>query len=205
MLKGHKMKSNPIYRTLLLGVSGALILSIIGLIVIEMAQDSLQAPDQLGVVPDFYFVDQNGNTFGKPQMLGKINIVNFFFTRCKGPCPYMNGKVSELYQKYSTTDQVRFVSISVDPANDSLSVLRNYAARFGVTDSRWLFLRGPLEEVQQLIENGFHLGGELPSLHSTKLVLVDRQGNIRGYYDSFDEASLDLLTVHTRELLRGMR
>ena len=199
------MNTNPIYRTLLLGVSGALVLAIIGLIVIEMAQDSLQVPEQLGVVPNFSFVDQNGNAFGKTQMLGKINIVNFFFTRCQGPCPYMNGKVSELYQKYSTTDKVRFVSISVDPVNDSLSVLRNYAARFGVTDNRWLFLRGPLDEVQQLTENGFHLGGELPSMHSTKLVLVDPQGNIRGYYDSFDEASLDLLTVHTRELLRGMR
>jgi len=198
------MRSKGIYSGLILGVSGALILALLGLIVIEIAHESRQSLDQLGVVPEFSFIDQNGNIFGKEQMMGHLNIVNFFFTSCKGPCPYMNGKVAELYQKYSTTNRVQFVSVSVDPETDSLQVLRNYAARFGVTDERWRFLRGPVEDVQNLTEHGFHLAGELPNLHSTKLILVDQNGTIRGYYDSFDDASLDVLTVHTRALLRGM-
>jgi len=198
------MKTNGLYRGLIFGISGALILALLGLIVIELAQDSRQSLEVLGTVPDFSFTSQNGEIFGKREMTGKINIVNFFFTSCQGPCPYMNSKVAGLYQKYATTDMVRFVSISVDPETDSLNVLRNYAARFGVTDERWQFLRGPIEDVQDLTENGFHLAGELPNLHSTKLVLVDADGNIRGYYDSFDDISLDLLTVHTRELLRDL-
>ncbi len=198
------MRSKGVYSALILGVSGALILALLGLIVIEIAQESRRSLEQLGVVPEFSFTDQNGDIFGKEQMLGHVNIVNFFFTSCKGPCPYMNGKVSELYQKYSTTDRVQFVSVSVDPETDSLQVLRNYAARFGVTDNRWRFLRGPIDEVQNLTEYGFSLAGELPDMHSTKLILVDQHGAIRGYYDSFDDASLDVLTVHTRELLRGM-
>jgi protein SCO1/2 len=198
------MKSSGIYRSLLTGIGAALLLAILGLIVIELAQQSRQELDEFGEVPDFSFVNQSGDRFGLPEMLGKINIVNFFFTSCQGPCPYMNSKVAELYQKYSTTDMVRFVSISVDPETDSLEVLRNYAARFGVTDDRWQFLRGPIDEVQNLTESGFHLAGELPNLHSTKLILVDSKGVIRGYYDSFDEHSLDLLTIHTKALLREL-
>jgi protein SCO1/2 len=70
-----------------------------------------------------------------------------------------------------------------------------------VTDNRWLFLRGELEEVHRVSEQGFKLAGDLPTIHSTKLVLIDKDQKIRGYYDSFDEESLRLLTVHVRELL----
>jgi protein SCO1/2 len=114
----------------------------------------------------------------------------------------MNSKVAELYKKYSTTDKVQFVSISVDPQNDSLHVLKKYAQRFGAVDRRWLFLRGELDQVQELTEQGFLLAGELPNLHSTKLVLVDQSGFIRGYYSCYDEEDLKLLTIHVKELLR---
>ena len=194
-----------IYRSLLMGVAGAFMLALLGLVVIEAAQESRKSLDYLGDVPDFSFVSQDGERFDRDTLLGKINIVNFFFTSCQGPCPYMNSKVAEMYRKYATTDQVRFVSVSVDPERDSLAVLRNYAARFGVTDNRWQFLRGPIDAVHDLTENGFHLAGELPALHSTKLILVDPEGRIRGYYDSFDPASLELLTAQTKELLRQMR
>ena len=113
----------------------------------------------------------------------------------------MNKRVSELYQKYATTDEVQFVSISVDPDRDSLHVLQEYARNYGVTDNRWLFVRAPIEEVHRISEKGFMLAGELPTIHSTKLILVDRDLNIRGYYDSFEDEHLRLLTTHVRALL----
>jgi protein SCO1/2 len=115
----------------------------------------------------------------------------------------MNARVADLYKKYSTTDKVRFISISVDPKRDSLVVLRQYANNFDVTDDRWFFLRGELDEVHRVSEEGFMLAGDLPTIHSTKLVLVDEDRKIRGYYDSFDEESLRLLTIHVKELLYG--
>jgi len=117
----------------------------------------------------------------------------------------MNSKVAELYSKYVTSRDVQFISISVDPATDSLHVLQEYAKRFGVNDNRWRFLRGEIDEVQALTEKGFKLAGNLPNLHSTKLILVDRTGNIRGYYDSFEDESLNLLTAHIRTLLKKER
>jgi len=179
------------------------LLSVLALIVINLANKSRSELPSLGKVPAFNFVERSGSSFGDENMKRKINIVNFFFTTCKGPCPIMNARVAELYKKYSTTNKVRFVSISVDPKRDSLAVLRQYADDFGVTDDRWLFLRGELDDVHRVSEEGFMLAGDLPTIHSTKLILVDDNQNIRGYYDSFDEESLRLLTVHVRELLYG--
>lgn len=193
------------YRGLILGIVAVFVLAVAALVVIDLAEESRRQIPVLGSVPDFTFTERSGTPFGKEQMTGKINIINFFFTSCKGPCPYMNTRMSELYRRYATTDLVQFVSISVDPETDSLSVLRDYAAEYGVTDYRWLFLRGAPDEVQTLAEEGFMLAGELPNLHSTKFILVDENAQIRGYYSTYDQASLDLLTVHVRELVRRIR
>jgi protein SCO1/2 len=195
------MDNKPKIKGMFTGILILFFLSVSAIIVIDLANKSRSNLPVLGEVPDFQFTERSGESFGKNNMGGTINVVNFFFTTCVGPCPIMNARVAELYQKYSTTDQVRFVSISVDPKRDSLTVLRKYAEDFGVTDNRWLFLRGEKEEVHRVSEKGFMLAGDLPTIHSTKLVLVDRNQKIRGYYDSFDEESLRLLTVHVRELL----
>ena len=108
------------------------IMSVLALIVIDLANKSRSDLPILGDVPVFNFIERSGMPFGYDDMKGKINIVNFFFTTCRGPCPIMNARVAELYKKYSTTDKVRFISISVDPKRDSLTVLRQYANDFGV-------------------------------------------------------------------------
>ena len=177
------------------------LMTVTALVVIETADQSRTDLTVLGTVPEFTFIERSGAPFGSNDMLGKINIVNFFFTSCRGPCPLMNRKVADLYVKYASTNAVRFVSISVDPARDSLQALQAYASDYGVNDDRWLFLRGEMEEVHRVSEDGFMLAGDLPSVHSTKLILVDDQNRIRGYYDSFSDAQLESLTAHVRELL----
>ena len=186
------------------GLLAVVLLSVVGLVVINLANTSRSTLENYGPLPAFSFVGHNGESFGTREMNGKITIVNFFFTSCQGPCPMMNSRVAELYKKYITTDKVHFASISVDPANDSLLVLREYAGRFGVMDDRWIFVRGEMDQVSELAEKGFMLGGELPALHSTKLILIDAAGNIRGYFDSLDDQSLNLLTTQVRQLLKEL-
>ena len=195
------MKSGMTIKMVYLSLVGLFFLAVVTLVVIYFANQSRSDLMIYGQVPAFEFTESGGKPFGSAEMKGKINIVNFFFTSCKGPCPVMNAKVAELYQKYITSNEVRFVSISVDPDRDSLPVLQAYAKEHGVNDERWLFLRAPIEEVYRISEEGFMLAGELPTIHSTKLILVDRELSIRGYYDSFDEESLRLLTTHVRELI----
>lgn len=155
----------------------------------------------LGEVPQFQMTDQNGQPFGRDNMLGHITIVDFFFTSCPGVCPVLNGNMSELYRTLKGSDQVRFLSISVDPAKDSLAALRAYAKEMGVDDNRWVFLRAPLPEVKQLCEQGFMLPAEeLPMAHTTRFTLVDTKGRIRAYYDGMNAASIKIILGNLRLL-----
>ncbi len=179
------------------------VLAVAALLVLNKARQSRAEVPVLGILPNFIFTERDGQPFGLADMKGKINVVDFIFTHCKGPCPVMAGKMSGFYKLYAGSDKVQFISISVDPQNDSLPVLREYAARQGVTDKRWVFLRAPLDSVVNLSENGFMIAADdLPGGHSTKFVLVDGQGRIRGYYDGLDDASLEILKTHIRELAR---
>jgi len=156
----------------------------------------------LGEVPPFEMTDQTGQPFGRDDMLGKINIVDFFFTSCPGVCPVMHGNMIDLYYALGTTDLARIVSISVDPARDSIPALQAYADSLEVSDDMWVFLRGPIEQVVGLCEKGFMLPADnLPMGHTTRFTLVDSKGRIRGYYDGMDMNSVRILKSHLRLLV----
>lgn len=169
----------------------AIILLFAGLFMMkQMAMNKSQLP-KLGQLPDFNFVESTGRPFGLNELKGKINVVDFIFTSCPMICPVMSGKMAQLYRDFADKPQVRFVSITVDPETDTLPVLQAYAKSHGVTDNRWVFLRGPIEDIVSLSEKGFMLAADrLPGGHSTRFILVDDQGGIRGYYDSYDDLSL---------------
>ncbi|MEW6413572.1 MAG: SCO family protein [Candidatus Zixiibacteriota bacterium] len=199
------MKGNAAFRTLVL-LAVIVILAGGAYFVIKQAQTSVSDLPVLGQLPDFEFTAQSGGMFGRREMRGKVNIVDFIFTRCKGPCPIMSGFMSELYQLYGGTDSVQFVSITVDPSYDSLKVLQAYAESHGVKDSRWVFLWAPIDSVVQLSEQGFMLAADdLPGSHTTKWVLVDKDANIRGYYSGTDEASIEVLKTHVARLVKEMK
>jgi protein SCO1/2 len=158
----------------------------------------------LGPVPSFRLTTQHGQPFDHDRLYGKVSVVDFIFTSCQGPCPIMSGNMQELYTAFADEDRVQFISVTVDPDRDTEAVLRDYAQRFGVTDERWTFLRGPIDQVQSLSEEGFSLAaGELPFSHSIRFILVDPQGQIRGYYNGTDRPAMERLQQHIRVLLRG--
>ncbi len=179
-----------------------LVTSFVAFVVTSHAESSREKIPELYQVPQFSFVERSGQPFGLDNLKGKISVVDFFFTSCQGPCPLMNAQMAQLYALYAPSDKVQLVSFTVDPENDTLQKLREYAPRFGVIDNRWLFVRGPIAEISHLCEEGFKVSGDLPGLHTTKLILVDPQGIIRGYYDYDSEASLKLLKSNIRTLAR---
>lgn len=183
-------------------VAGVAVMAVIAVLVVGRAEAERQNLPVLGEVPEFQFVERSGKPFGLEELKGKVNVVEFFFTSCRGPCPVMNANLSELYREYEHSDEVRLVSLTVDPKTDSLPVLREYATHFGVTDNRWVFVRGEADQISWLAEQGFYVSGELPGMHSTKFILVDQQGRIRGYYDYDSEASLKQLREHIAVLAR---
>jgi protein SCO1/2 len=160
----------------------------------------------MGDVPQFVFTESRGTPFGCDQLRGKISVVDFIFTRCRSVCPVMGENMGELYRLYAKSPAVQYVSISVEPEYDSLSVLRDYADRMGVTDNRWKWLRGDINDVVQLSERGFLLAADqLPAGHSSKFILVDDRARIRGYYSGVDEKDVRQLERDIRRLLAAMK
>jgi protein SCO1/2 len=152
---------------------------------------------RFGRLPEFNLQDHYGHPATLAGLKGKIWVADFIFTRCGGACPAMTARMARLRRE--VPDEVAFVSFTVDPANDTPEVLARYAANFKV-DPRWRFVTGPQKDLYALSTDGFKLAameippslqkpgeGDGPFLHSAKFVLVDRLGEIRGYYDSTDE------------------
>jgi protein SCO1 len=171
----------------------------------ELQVQSEELP-KLWPLPDFKLTERRGQTVALQDLKGKIWIADFIYTTCPGPCPLLSGRFGELQSQLAFAPDVRFVSISSDPENDTPEVLRAYAARFHATD-RWLFLTGDKEQIHALANQGFKLsvvetpGAAERIIHSTRFALVDRQGFVRGVYDGLDAQASERLVADVRKLL----
>lgn len=178
-------------------------LAILALIVTHKADLSRRDLPVLGKVPEFTFTDQDNRPFTADSLQGKLSIVAFIFTRCPGACPIMMKQYQELYQGFATSPNIRFIGVTVDPDYDSVSVLKRYSDTLGIVSPTGRFLWSSLDNVALLMEGGFKLTADgLPTGHSTKLILVDGNAEIRGYYDGLDDASVDILKAQLRELVK---
>ena len=160
-----------------------------------------------GKVPPFQLTNQTGQPFGSAQLAGKIWIADFIYTTCPGPCPMISSRMGELQKPFEKTD-VQLVSFSVDPEKDTPEVLRKYAENLHADATRWTFLTGSKSTIYKLSHDGFKLAisdgsdaGGIP-VHSTRIVLVDRHGKIRGYYDAVGPDAITKLVADTNHLLR---
>lgn len=171
----------------------------------QVARFSRHSLPNYGVLPAFQLIDQNEQPFGSQQLLGKIWIADFVYTTCPGPCPMVSSRMSETQKPLRDTD-VTLVSFSVDPKHDTPAVLRDYAARLNAQPGRWHFLTGDKDAIYRLSRDGFKLaaaeGSASGPIHSTRMVLVDREGTIRGYYDATDADAVTRLLADTSHLLK---
>lgn len=145
-------------------------------------------------VPPFELLDHEGQTTTLEDLKGRPWVAATFFSRCTSICPLLTTRMKELGPKLP--EGVRRVSISVDPAFDQPARLAAYRKSQDIgPQADWLFLTGDLEEIKSLVIQGFKLpmstseDADLPPgeaiLHSDRLALVDKEGNIRGYYPAF--------------------
>ena len=156
-----------------------------------------------GQVPSFVLTAQTGERFDSRRLAGKIWVADFMFTTCLGPCPRMASQMLWVDRQVKDLADVRLVSFTIDPGHDTPAVLAEYAGRFQADASRWSFLTGSQSVLQLLDRDAFKLGDVDGTLtHSTRFVLVDRHGRIRGYYDSGEEGGLNPLVSEIRRLAR---
>lgn len=168
-------------------------------------------PPVLGQLPEFRLTAPDGGAFGSDELAGQVYVANFFFTRCASICPLLTAAMRQLQTRYDETgvENVRLVSITVDPEYDTPERLREYGVERGVDERRWTLLTGTPEEIRGLAVGGFRtpLGeaqttdGLMDIAHTGKLILVDGHGGIRGYYES-DATGLDEIYHRSRHVLR---
>jgi protein SCO1 len=168
-----------------------LLLSFIaGLVLISCSDRAAKLPDY-GVVPPFTMTDSAGRSFDGAALAGKVWVADFIYTSCPAECPMMTSKMHWVAKQVQGEDDVRLVSISVDPARDTPPVLAGFAHRYGGPTEQWIFLTGSRATVHTLAYTTFHVGDVTDKInHSTKFVLVDKHGHLRGYYSTFDQDGL---------------
>lgn len=179
--------------------------SLMGLYIVSGAAGPQTGAEVLPVIsalPEFSLTSDKGTPLGNADMAGKVWIADFIFTSCAGPCPVMTRSMAGVAKKLELYPEVEFVSVSVDPETDTPEVLARYGEKFGANPARWHFLTGSIDAIQQLAVKGFMIGAvDDPVIHSTKFCLVDRKGQIRGYYTGTDEAETDQLIAAVHRLL----
>lgn len=156
--------------------------------------------DRYNQIGNFTAETSDNSLFTSKNMIGKYWVINFFFASCEEVCPKVNHNVTKLARTFKDTD-MRFVSITVDPTNDNDSVLSAYKKAI-YTGDNWLLARMPLDSLLVLTTQKIGVGHlSEPSLHSTRLILVDKQGFIRGFYDGLDTKAVYQLQQHLDSLL----
>jgi protein SCO1/2 len=158
-------------------------------------------------VPDVTLTRSDGKPLKLADNRGYVTVYDFIFTRCSGTCPLMAGTMRQLTKKVNRSQPVRFVSVSVDPTYDTPAVLRNYARQMS-NDDRWIFATGDRSTIVKLSVDGFKLAagggqpGEEALLHSSRLVVADKEGMIREYYGATSPEAADHLADAVADLSR---
>jgi protein SCO1 len=157
-----------------------------------------------GQVPGFILTSQNGDPFDGKTLAGKIWVADFMFTRCMGPCPRMTSQMHWVQKQTADLADIKLVSFTVDPEYDTPTVLAAYSERFRADPARWFFLTGPVPALHELSRGAFKVGDVdgNNTMHSTRFVLVDRHGRIRGYYRTEAGESLGPLITDIRRLAK---
>ena len=174
---------NSLNKKLIIAFFFILMLGSFGLIVIDKAARSrIDNINFIGKVPSFSLTNFDGSIVTEKQLNNKISIVSFMFTQCEGACPIMSNNIATLQKRFSSSNDVQFLSITTDPDFDTLDILNQYSSNYSKNDN-WFFLRGDILDIIDLSEKGFFLDAKLlPAGHSLRFVLVDKELNIRKYY-----------------------
>ncbi len=162
-------------------------------------------------IPAFRLIDQNGQLIDQSVVKNKIYVASFFFTRCGTVCPRISSQLSRVQDIFRANPNLIFLSHSVDPEHDRPAQLKAYAQKYEAIPGKWYFLTGSKAEIYDLAMHGYYLPTvdagvkegkpDETFIHSEKLVLVDKEGIVRGFYDGTDKEDVDRLVLEIRILL----
>lgn len=142
-------------------------------------------------VPNFSFLNQDSIMVDNSDYLGKVYVVDFFFTTCPTICPIMTKNLVEVQSTFSNQDDFAIASFTINPRYDTTSILKRYSERYSINDSKWNLMTGNQDSIYKLAREGFYiLANEVEDApggfeHSGMFALVDKEGYIRSRLDEF--------------------
>lgn len=158
-------------------------------------------------IPDFKLVNQLGDTVSQKTFDNKIYITDFFFTTCPGICLKMTGNMQKIQEEFIDDSNILLLSHSVTPSIDSVSVLKTYADKNGIIDSKWHLVTGDKTEIYNLGRNQYFVENDLgipkdvnDFLHTENFLLIDKNKHIRGIYNGLNRASIAQLITDVKLL-----
>jgi protein SCO1/2 len=171
----------------------------------------------IGPTPKFELTDQNNEKISNETYLGKVYVIEFFFTTCPSICPIMNKNMVVIQNDFFGNPNFGIASISINPEYDTSEVLKEHAKQIGVKSSNWHLLTGDKQYIFNIANKGFNLyAGENKNVnggfeHSGLFALIDKKGNIRCrkdkfgnpilYYDGLDKKGVKAITEDIKKLL----
>ncbi|MFY0527430.1 SCO family protein [Archangium gephyra] len=183
------------------------------LTVVALVRPRHEPLQRLGKLPAFSFTRQDGEPFGLKQLEGRPWVANFIFTRCPTICPVFTRKMAGVQKQTAELGELALISFSVDPKYDTPERLTAYARKHGANPARWSFLTGEYEQLKGTIVGGFKIamgreeGGDENDIasifHGSHFVLVDRTGEIRGYYNSEHDDDVERLVRDAGRLVKS--
>lgn len=158
-------------------------------------------------VKSFSFTNQYNENVTDKTLAGKIYVCDFFFTTCRSICPVMSKELERVYKEFYDNKDVMILSHTVNPEEDSVEVLMNYASQHKVNNKQWLFLTGDKKQLYDLARQGYLLnaeegnGGAEDFIHTQNFALVDKEKHLRGFYDGTDSMEVSRLIQDMHLLL----
>lgn len=165
----------------------------------ELVDSTVQYKSKYHTIADFSFVNQNGDTITQKNYEGKIYVADFFFTTCGSICPKMTTNLEEVQKAVLNNPKVMLLSHTVFPEVDSIPVLKAYAVKHGVVDSKWNLVTGDKKEIYTMARKSYlavKLGRPdqlYDMVHTENFVLVDQKRRVRGFYDGTNKEEIKRL------------
>ena len=164
----------------------------------------------LNSVQPFSFVKQDSTVVTQKDLANRVYVAEYFFTTCKGICPKMNKNMQVVYEKFKNNPNFLILSHTVNPENDSVSVLKRYADSLGASPNNWWFLYGSKTDLYKSARESYLLDDPKNSskniddqfLHTQFFALVDKQGRVRGIYDGIKKDEVDQLMLDIEEIIK---
>ena len=172
----------------------------------ELVDTTIQYKKKYHKIADFSLINQNGVTITQEAYKEKIYVADFFFTTCQTICPIMTKNMNEVQKQFITDDEVMILSHTVTPDIDTVAQLKRYAKEQNVNASKWNLVTGDKKQIYELARKSYLAvkddgdGGPFDMIHTENFMLIDKERQIRGFYDGTDIKEIERLIEDIKTL-----